>query len=76
MDDAAVDEPGQRVVERREVIERETILGVVGVQEVEGVLEIDVVGVPESTGEMVCVSISLTTIDPLTGYAQEGTLTK
>ena len=45
VDDAAIDEPGQRRVERREAIDRETILGVVGVQEVEGVLEVDVVGV-------------------------------
>ena len=45
VDDASVDEPGERGVERRELFDRETILGVVGVQEVEGVLEIDVVGV-------------------------------
>ena len=42
VDHAAVDEPGQRVVEGRELLDRETIVGVVGVQEVEGVLEIDV----------------------------------
>ncbi len=45
VDDAALDEPVERVVERRELLDRETILGVVGVQEVEGVVEVDVVGV-------------------------------
>ena len=45
VDDAAVDEPGEGVVEGRELVHRETILGVIGVQEVEGVLEIDVMGV-------------------------------
>ena len=45
MDDAATDEPGERVVQGRELLERETILGVVGVQEVEGGLEIDAVSV-------------------------------
>ena len=45
VDDAPVDEPGERIVEGRELVHRETILAVVGVQEVEGVLEIDVMGV-------------------------------
>ena len=45
VDDAPIDEPRERVVEGRELLDRETILGVVGVQEVEGVLEIDVVSV-------------------------------
>ena len=36
VDHAAVDEPGERDVERRELLDGETILGVVGVQEVEG----------------------------------------
>ena len=54
VDDAAVDEPGQGVVEGREVIDRETILGVIGVQEVEGVLEIDVVRVTRWTGRESC----------------------
>ena len=42
VDHAAIDEPGQRVVEGRELLGGETIVGVIGVQEVEGVLEIDV----------------------------------
>ena len=45
LDDAPFDEPSERVVEGRELLDRETILPVIGVQEVEGVLEIDVVGV-------------------------------
>ena len=45
VDDPAVDEPFEGRIERRELVHRETILGVVGVQEVEGVLEIDVVSV-------------------------------
>ena len=45
VDDAALDEPVEGRVEGREPLDRETILGVVGVQEVEGVLEADVVGV-------------------------------
>src|SRR3954453_9447464 len=43
VDDAAIDEPCQGGVERRQVIERETIVRVVCVQEVEGVIEVDVV---------------------------------
>ena len=45
VDDPTVDEPFEGRIERRELVHRETILGVVGVQEVEGVLEIDVVSV-------------------------------
>jgi hypothetical protein len=48
VDHASVDEPCQGRVERREVIEGETILRVVCVQEVEGVVEIDVVRVTEA----------------------------
>ena len=48
VDDAAFDEPRERVIEGRELVVRETILGVIGVQEVEGVLEIHVVGVTSS----------------------------
>ncbi|HEY8819509.1 MAG TPA: hypothetical protein VIM25_11920 [Candidatus Limnocylindrales bacterium] len=56
VDDASVDEPGERGVERRELFDRETILGVIGVQEVEGVLEIDVVGVA-AIGRIRCVDV-------------------
>ena len=49
MDHAAIDEPGQGRVEGREPFDRETIVGVVGVQEVEGVLEVDVVRVTPVT---------------------------
>ena len=45
VDDAAIDEPGECVVEGRELVHRETIFGVIGVQEVEGVLQVDVMGV-------------------------------
>ena len=59
VDDAAIDEPGQRRVERREVIQRETILGVVGVQEVEGVFEVDVMGVPHADrSKGVCIHLA------------------
>ena len=71
VDDAAIDEPVERRVERRELLERETILGVVGVQEVEGVVEVDVVGVaPVGRARMSFVNMSITTLDQLTGYAQ------
>ena len=43
VDDAAIHEPAEGRIERRELLERETILGVVGVQEVEGVVEMDLV---------------------------------
>jgi hypothetical protein len=43
VDDPAIDEPRESVVEGRELVDGETILPVIGVQEVEGVLEIDVV---------------------------------
>ena len=46
VDDAPIDEPRKRAIEGRELLRGETIVGVVGVQEVEGVLEVDVVGVP------------------------------
>ena len=45
MDDPAIDEPGQGVVEAGKVLARETILAVKGVQEVEGGVEIDAMGV-------------------------------
>ena len=45
VDHPPIDEPRQRVVEGRELLERETIVGVIGVQEVEGVFEVDVVSV-------------------------------
>ena len=45
VDDAAIDEPGEGVVEGRELVHRETIFGVIGVQEVEGVLQVDVMSV-------------------------------
>jgi hypothetical protein len=44
VDHPPVDEPGEGVIERRELLEGETVLGVVGVQEVEGVVQVDVVG--------------------------------
>ena len=63
------------VVERRELLGGETIVGVVGVQEVEGVVEIDVVRMTRGPrrGAWMFI-ISITTICLLTGYAQEGTL--
>ena len=73
VDHAAIDEPGQGVVEGRQVLDRETILEVVGVQEVEGVVEADVVGVARWPGGQRCV-MSITTLDLLTGYAQAGTV--
>ena len=45
MDDPAIDEPGEGVVKGRELLDGETIFGVIGVQEVEGVLEVDVMSV-------------------------------
>ena len=42
VDHPAIDEPAERRVERRELLGGETIVGVVGVQEVKGVLEIHV----------------------------------
>ena len=45
VDDAALDEPRERVAERRQTLERETVLEVVRVHEIEGVLEVHVVGV-------------------------------
>ena len=45
VDHPPIDEPRKRVVEGRELLERETIVGVIGVQEVEGVFEVDVVSV-------------------------------
>ena len=63
VDDAAFDEPGERIVEGRELLDGETILGVIGVQEVEGVLEIDVVSVTSVTGIGACgCSSSITTL--------------
>ena len=73
VDHATVDEPRERIVERRELVDRETILGVVGVQEVEGVLQIDVMGVTPVDGIRRCVGVhEITTLYLLTGYAQEG----
>jgi hypothetical protein len=48
VDDAAVDEPGQRVTQGRQALEWETIFEVIGVHEIEGVLEVDVVRVMAS----------------------------
>src|SRR5436190_11018764 len=45
VDDAPIDEPAERAVEGRKLLDPETVIGVVSVQEVEGVLEVDVVGV-------------------------------
>ena len=45
VDDLAVDEPVEGRVEGRQLLDRETVVGVVGVQEVEGVVERHVVGV-------------------------------
>ena len=73
MDHATVDEPRERRVERRELVHRETIFGVVGVQEVEGVLEIHVMGVTAVDGIRSCVGVHvITTLWLLTGYAQKG----
>jgi hypothetical protein len=44
VDHAAVDEPGQGIAQGRQTLERETIFEVVGVQESEGVLEPNLVG--------------------------------
>ena len=72
VDDATIDEPGEGVVEGRELVHRETILGVIGVQEVEGVLEIDVVGVTPMDRVRERVRVHwITTLYLLTGYAQE-----
>ena len=62
------------IVERRQLLDRETTFGVIGVQEVEGVLEVDVVSVAPMTVVGVCVFMTITTLYLLTGYAQEGTL--
>ena len=45
MDDAAAHEPGEGIVEAGNAVDRETILQVVRVQEVEGVVQSDVVSV-------------------------------
>lgn len=45
MDDPAIDEPHQRVIEAGEVLAGETTFPVKGVQEVEGVVQIDAMGV-------------------------------
>ena len=59
VDDAALHEPAEGCVERRDVVHRETILGVVGVQEVEGVLEIDVVRVASADrSQCTCVHVA------------------
>ena len=50
MDHAAIDEPVEGVVERGKPLSRETVVGVVGVQEVEGVVEVDVVGMTHGDG--------------------------
>ena len=76
VDDAAIDEPGEGVVEGRELVHRETIFGVIGVQEVEGVLQVDVMSVTAVDGVGNGVRVHLiTTLYPLTGYAQEGKVT-
>jgi hypothetical protein len=49
VDHAAIDEERERAVEGRELLDGETVVGVVGVQEVEGVVEVDVVSVPSVT---------------------------
>ena len=73
VDDAPIDEPRERIVEGRELVDGETIFGVVGVQEVEGVLQIDVMGVTPVNGIGRRVNVHLiTTLYLLTGYAQEG----
>ena len=73
VDDAAIDEPGERVVEGRKLVHRETIFGVFGVQEVEGVLQVDVMGVTAVDGVRNGVRVHrITTLYLLTGYAQEG----
>ena len=51
VDDAALDEPVQGVIEGRQVLDPETIVEVVGVQEVEGAVKADLVGVmPRGSG--------------------------
>ena len=45
VDDATFDEPRQRVAEGLQALARETVLEVIGVQEVERVLEVDIVRV-------------------------------
>ena len=72
VDHAPIDEPRERIVKGRELVDRETIFGVVGVQEVEGVLQIDVMGVT-AVDVWSCVGVHvITTLYLLTGYAQEG----
>ena len=73
MDHAAIDEPRERVVEAGELLDRETILPVIGVQEVEGVLEIDAVGVALiGARNVVCKHLDNHCISLLTGYARKG----
>src|SRR4051794_32967677 len=50
VDHAAIDEPSEGVVEGRKPLRGETVIGVVGVQEVEGVVEVDVVGMTHADG--------------------------
>lgn len=47
MDDAPIHEPRERVIEGREPLARETILAIIGVQEVEGPVERDLVSVAQ-----------------------------
>lgn len=74
VDDPALDEPGQGAVQGRQSLQWETILGVVGVQEVEGVFQTDVVGVSQAGRWMGRRLHGVTTLVLLTGYAQAGTV--
>lgn len=68
VDDAAIHEPGQRVIEGGELLDRETIVGIEGVQKVEGPAEVDTVGVAGNAGsERVCKHLDnhFTTLDRL-----------
>ncbi len=75
VDEAAIGEPGQGAVEGRQLLAWETIVMVEGVQEVEGGLHADVVGVTHIGGVQCGLGWHrVTTLDHLTGYAQEANL--
>ena len=75
VDQAAIREPGDGPLEGRQLLPRETIVVVEGVQEVEGRLDVDVVRVAfVASMDSGFRWHRVTTLDHLTGYAQEGNL--
>ena len=74
VDQPAIGEPAQREIEARELLDEETIVAIQGVQEVEGGLDVDVVGVTPIGGGRTRRCHRVTTLRLLTGYAQEGTV--